>query len=123
MNALRMANDALAFLLEIAALVALAVWGFTVGPNLVLRLVLGLGAPAALVAVWGVWLAPTSDHRLASPWLVVAKVVVFGLATAALAVSGHPRVAVVLGVLAAVNLVLAVALGDRSGGGGASWRP
>ena len=61
MGAIRTSNYVLAFLLEIAALVALAVWGFTVAPNLVLRLVLGLGAPAVLVAVWGLWLAPTSD--------------------------------------------------------------
>lgn len=112
MNALRLTNDALAFLLEIAALVGLAVWGFTVGPNLVLRVLLGVGAPAALIAAWAVWLAPTSDHRLTMPWLVVAKVVVFGLATAALATAGHPRLAIALGVLVAINLALAVALGN-----------
>lgn len=112
MDAIRTANDGLAFLLEIAALVALEVWGFTVGSNLVLRLVLGISAPAAVIAIWGVWLAPTSDHRLGMPWLVIAKLVVFGLATAALAAAAHPRLATALGVLAVVNLTPAVVLGN-----------
>jgi hypothetical protein len=35
MDTIRTVNDGLAFLLEIAALVALVVWGFSVGANLV----------------------------------------------------------------------------------------
>ena len=62
--------------------------------------------------MWGVWLTPTSDHRLGLPWLVIAKVPVFGLAAVALAAAGHPRLAITLGVLAAVNLALAVVLGN-----------
>ena len=55
MTALRGANDALAFLLELAALAALVTWGFAVGPNLLLRIVLGVGAPAthALIGALG----------------------------------------------------------------------
>jgi len=34
LTALRGANDVLAFVLELAALAALIVWGFEVGPNL-----------------------------------------------------------------------------------------
>jgi hypothetical protein len=41
-DALKWANDILAFLL---ALAALAVWGFTVGVNLSARLALGCGPP------------------------------------------------------------------------------
>ncbi len=75
-------------------------------------MLLGLGAPAALIAVWSVWLAPGSDNRLDMPWLVILKVVVFGLATAALAAAGHPRLPTLLGVLAVVNLGVAVVLGS-----------
>jgi len=51
MDTIRTVNDGLAFLLEIAALVALVVWGFSVGANLAVRLLLGIGAPAVLIAV------------------------------------------------------------------------
>src|SRR3954471_7413440 len=53
-------------------------------------------APAVLITVWSVWLAPGSDNRLDMPWLVIVKVVVFGLATVALAAARHPRVATIL---------------------------
>jgi hypothetical protein len=105
------ANDALAFLLELAALVALAVWGFTTGPNLPARLLLGLGAPAVLAAVWGVWLAPASENRLPMPWLIVAKAVVLALVALALAAARHPRLAVAFAVLVALNLAVGVVLG------------
>ena len=111
MDGIKIANDALAFLLELAALAALAVWGFRVGANLPARLAMGLGAPVVIVAIWAVWLAPSSEHRLHLPWLVIAKVVVFGLAAAALAAAGHPRLAGLFAVLVVVNLGLAVLWG------------
>ena len=112
MDTIRTVNDGLAFLLEIAALVALVVWGFSVGANLAVRLLLGLGAPAVLIAVWSVWLAPGSDNRLDMPWLVIVKVVVFGLTTLALAAARHPRLATILGVLAIIDLGVAVVSGN-----------
>ena len=46
------------------------------------------------------------------PGLVIVKVVVFGLATLALAAARHPRPATILGVLAVVNLGVAVVSGN-----------
>lgn len=111
MGAVRSANDALAFLLELAAVAALAVWGLAVGPTLPVRMLLAVTAPAALIVGWAVWLAPRSDRRLAMPGLLVAKILVFGLAAAALAVSGHPVLGTVLAAAAALNLGLGVAWG------------
>jgi hypothetical protein len=45
------------------------------------------------------------------PWLVIVKVV-FGLAAVALAAARHSRLATILGVLAVVNLGVAVVLGN-----------
>ena len=45
------------------------------------------------------------------PWLLIAKLVVFGLAVAALALAGRSRLAVILAVLVVVNLGLAVLWG------------
>ena len=95
-------------MLKIAALVALAVWCFTVGPSLVL----GLGAPARTCR--GVGHLAGADVRPPAqmPWLIGAEVVVSGLATATVAAAGYQRVAVALGVLAAVSLALAVSLAN-----------
>ncbi|MDP9239893.1 MAG: YrdB family protein, partial [Actinomycetota bacterium] len=68
MKTIRAVNDGLAFLLEMAALAALALWGFTYGPNLVLRILLAVGAPVAVAALWGRWLAPRAGRRLHLPW-------------------------------------------------------
>ena len=114
MNVLRGANDALAFLLELAALAALVLWGFTVGPNLLLRIVFGVGAAALLIAVWGYWLAPRAAHPLPRPWTLAAKLAVFLIAAAALLAAGHPWLAGVLGILAVINLGLWWAIGSSA---------
>lgn len=104
----------LSFVLELAALAALAVWGFTVAPNLPTRLALGPGAPIALAVIWGIWLAPASEHRIGMPWLLIAKVVVFALATAAHVAARHPRAAAVFAVLVVLNLGVDALVGQRS---------
>ncbi|WP_219419350.1 YrdB family protein [Pseudonocardia nigra] len=108
---MRAANDLLAFVLELAALAALAVWGFTVGPNLIAAVVLGLGAPALLAVGWGTWLAPKSARRVPMPWRLVAKLAVFAVASAALAAAGHAGLTLVLAAVAVVNLALATVWG------------
>ena len=67
-GALTAANLALRFFLELAALAALAYWGFHTGRSVLADVVLGLGAPllAAVVAVNSVLL-----HVLGDEWPVV----------------------------------------------------
>ena len=116
MSALRWANDALAFLLELAALSALAVWGFTVGPNVLLRILFGVGAPTLLIAVWGYWLAPRARHPLPRHWVLTGKLAVFLIAAAALWSAAHPGLAAWLAVLAVINLGLWWAIGSSTEG-------
>jgi uncharacterized protein DUF2568 len=110
-DVVKTANDVLAFLLELAAIVALVVWGFTVGANVPARLALGLCSPALLIVGWAVWLAPASQHRLPTPWLVPAKLVVFGLVVAALVGAGHARAGAVFAAVVVLNLALAALWG------------
>ena len=105
MTALKMINLALAFGLELAALAALAYWGFTTGPG-VLAWVLGLGAPLVMVVVWGLWMAPTAARRLPDPGRMVAQLGIFGIAALALAVAGQPGWAAIFAVLTVINTLL-----------------
>jgi len=114
MTALRGANDVLAFVLELAALAALVVWGFEVGPNLLLRIVLGVGAAALMIAAWGYWLAPRAHHRLPRPGVLAGKLAVLLVAAAALWVAGHAWLATSLGVLAVINLGLWWVIGSNA---------
>ena len=58
------ADLGLRFLLEVAALTALASWGFHAGTSSAGDLGLGLGTPLAAATIWGVWAAPKSGRRL-----------------------------------------------------------
>jgi hypothetical protein len=96
---------AAAFVSEIAALVALGVWGFTASGPTALRVVLGLGAPLAAAVLWGLFAAPQAAFDV--PVLaVVVKLGVFGAAVAALLAVGSPRLAVTLAAVAFLGAVL-----------------
>ena len=53
-------NDVVAFLVELAAILALSAWGFRAGSGLLPKVLLGLGTPAAAIALWNMFAAPRS---------------------------------------------------------------
>ena len=55
---LHVANEGLAFLLELMMLAVLAWWGATIGSGVAARVLLGIGVPIAAAAIWGVFAAP-----------------------------------------------------------------
>ncbi|MGI5205728.1 YrdB family protein [Spirillospora sp. CA-108201] len=106
---LHVLNEGLAFLLELAAIGALAWWGFTAGGNVLLNVVLGLGAPAAAIVLWGLFAAPRARFTIALPLVLLVKAVVFGAGALALHGVGHPAAAVAFAVIALLNTALATA--------------
>jgi len=112
--AIKTGNLALAFLLELCILAALGYWGFQTGSGLIAKAVLGFGAPVLVAVVWGIFLAPRAVVQVPMPAHWVLKAVVFGLATLALAVAGHPTLAWIFGVVALLNGVLLYAWGQYS---------
>ena len=111
MQALRIANLALKFVLELGAFAAFAYWGARTGSGAV-SVVLAIAAPAVAIVLWGVFAAPKSQRRLALGPRVVFELGVFGLAVVALIAAGSPAAAVVFGALAAINAALLAALGQ-----------
>jgi hypothetical protein len=96
---------AVRFLCELAMLVALAYWGFTVGDGAGAWL-LGVGAPLAAAVVWGALVAPKARWPVPVPARVAVELVLFGAAAGGLAVAGQPVLAVILGVAALVTSLL-----------------
>jgi hypothetical protein len=107
------ANLAVRFALEVSALAAFAYWGLEVGSSTPAKVVLAIVAPATMIAVWGAWIAPRASRRLADPGRLVAELVIFGLATVALAHAGQPVLAALFAVIVAVNEALLYAWGQR----------
>jgi hypothetical protein len=95
----------LAFASELAALVALGSWGFGQGTSTATKVLLGIGTPLVAAVLWGVFAAPRAPVRIAALALLV-KLLVFGSGVLALVVTGHPRLAVALAVVALLSSLL-----------------
>jgi hypothetical protein len=109
---MRPANDGLRFLLELAMLASLAYWGFTDRGG-ALQWLLGLGAPAVVATVWGVFMSPKASHPTTDPARLLLELALFGSGVAALFAADQTTLAAVLGALIALHLVLTFALSQR----------
>jgi Protein of unknown function (DUF2568) len=101
----RAANLALKFLLELAAIAALAYWGATVGEGVV-SVILALGVSALFIVLWGRFAAPRSAHRLPARSRIPFELGLFALAALALVLAGSPLLAAAFAVLVVVNAAL-----------------
>ena len=106
-KSLHVLNEGLAFFLEIVALVLLAYWGFHVGSDTAVQWLLGLGAPAVMIVVWGTFAAPRARVKLPLAGVMAVKLVVFVAATAAGYAAGWQAFSIVFGVVALANALLA----------------
>ena len=106
MSALKGANLALRFLLELCALAAVAYWGSRVSSDSAVNVVAAIAAPLALAALWGTFLAPKASRRPepTARWLL--ELVVLGVAVAALATESQIALTVILAATALTNAVL-----------------
>jgi uncharacterized protein DUF2568 len=104
MRALGGALLAVRFVLELAALAALAYWGFSEFDG-VLSVLLGVGAPLTAAVIWGLLVSPKA--RYGSPARqAIGEAVVFGAAVIALLDSDQPVLAIVFAAVALVDGVL-----------------
>lgn len=95
----------LAFLAELAALAALARWGWSAAGAIGWRVVLAVASPAVAAVLWGIFAAPHAPVQV--PVItVLVKVLVFGAAVLALVVTGHPVLAIVLAAAALLSPLL-----------------
>ena len=113
MKSWRSANLLLAFSLELAMLAAFFAAGLAL-PLGWLRYALAAALVGLAIATWGVWAAPRAGkRRLKMPALLWFKLLMFALATAAWWVAGQGFIGSIFGVLAAINLMAASALGQH----------
>ncbi|MEV7566879.1 YrdB family protein [Streptomyces tanashiensis] len=102
-------NEGLAFLLELAALAALAWWGWESADHTALRLLLAIAAPGLAAVVWGLFAAPRARFHVPLAGVLLVKALVFGAAAVALDALGRPVWAVSFAAVALVNTALATA--------------
>lgn len=97
--------DVAVFADELLLLAVLAVAGAGLGDALVVRIVLAIVLPLAVVILWGRWLAPRASRRLGNPAGPVVKIVLFAIASALLAATGTVLWAALFGVVSLALLV------------------
>lgn len=104
---LYLVNEGLAFLIELLALAALAWWGAETGSGLFVHLLLGIGTPLVAAVIWGVFASPKATVKLPLAGVLGVKALVFGAALFGLDLLGHRTLAILFGVVAAANTVVA----------------
>ena len=112
MRAVKAANAAFRFALEMITLAVFVWWGFATedGPAALLR---GFGVALLTVAVWGTFGAPNAPLRAAPTVRLALLAVIYGWAVAALWTTDQRALAVVLTVAAVFNTSLLVAVGQE----------
>jgi len=103
---LRGANLGLRFLLELAALAAVAWWGWETGGSAAPSLALAIGLPTVVAVVWGAFIAPKAPFHVSRPVWYGLQVAIFGGASLALASAWSPAAGIVFALVVAANLAL-----------------
>jgi hypothetical protein len=111
LSAVKAANLALRFLLELCALAAVAYWGAQVSSSTAVNIVVAVAAPLVLATLWGLFLAPKASRRVELPGRWPFELAVLAAAVVALVAAGSPLPAVLLAVIAVLNAVLLHAWG------------
>ena len=97
------------FILELTALAALAIWGWTQHEG-ALRWVLAVGAPLLAAAAWGVFRVPNDPGpapvRLSGIGRLLLEAIFFGTAVAALFAADRPAFAMILGAAIVIHYSL-----------------
>lgn len=108
MGVLKGINLGVIFLLELAVLGSVGLWGFTLRTAVGWKWLLGLGGPAVLIVLWGLFGAPTAAHKVHGAVRVLFELGWFGVGVAALAAAGYLTQAAVFAAVGVVSKVLAV---------------
>jgi hypothetical protein len=102
---------AIRFLVELAGVAALAFVGATAPSDPVLRVVLGISAPLALVVIWALAVAPKADNPLPLRARELIGTGLLVLVAAALVVTGQPGWGIALAGVVLVDQALILATG------------
>lgn len=102
MDALRNANLALRFLLELGALAAVAYWGWQTGEGAT-RWLLAIAAPTAVAVVWWLFVSPKAAVDTPRTARLAVELAVWAAAAAAFWAAGHATLGIVFFVVAVVS--------------------
>jgi Protein of unknown function (DUF2568) len=95
-------NDVIRFLLEIFAVLSLALWGF-LSWHFPVNVIVGVGAPALAIVLWALFRSPKAVFQIDPFGRALVEIVVMAAAAFAWWSLGQPVVAIVFAILATVS--------------------
>ena len=115
------ANLALRFIVELVGVGALAYSGFQASSDGLIRTALAIVAPLALIVVWAFVVAPNATNALSQPQRDVIGTALLVLVAMALAATGQPAAAIVLGAVVVLNWALLIVFGADAAAALIAW--
>jgi len=110
MDALKMLNLAVRFLLELCMYAAVGYWGFKAQSSWVLKILFGIGLPVLMAVLWGTFLAPKATRPLSGASFLILELILFSSGAIALFASGKPTLGWIYIIVLAVNKILLTVL-------------
>ena len=87
-------------------LAAVAFWGFKTQNSWLMKILLGIGLPVVIAAIWGMFIAPKADHRLTGVPYYVLELILFSTGAFSLFAGGKPTLGWVYTITLIVNTIL-----------------
>jgi hypothetical protein len=106
MDALKLLNLALRFLLELCMLAAVGFWGFRTHQTWLLKILFGIGLPLLIAFLWGMFLAPRATRPLHGASFLTLELILFASGSLSLFAAGRPTLGWVYTIAVIVNKIL-----------------
>lgn len=108
MDALKMLNLGVRFLLELCLLAAVGYWGFKTQSSWPMRILFGIGLPILIAILWGMFVSPKAMYALSGASHLTLELVLLASGSLALFASGKPTLGWAYTIVLAVNKILMV---------------
>lgn len=108
MDALKMLNLAIRFLLELCMLAAVGYWGFRTQSTWLMKILCGIGLPVLIALLWGTFLAPKATHPLRGVSFLLLELALFASGAVALFASGKPALGWTYAIVLIMNKILPI---------------
>lgn len=106
MEALKMLNLAVRFLLELCMYAAVGYWGFKTQSSWVLKILFGIGLPVLMAVLWGTFLSPKATRPLSGASFLTLELILFSMGAIALFASDKPTLGWIYIIVLIVNKIL-----------------
>ncbi|HNC08934.1 MAG TPA: YrdB family protein [Anaerolineales bacterium] len=106
MDAIKMLNLLVRFLLELCMLAAVGYWGFKTNSSWWIKILFGIGLPILIATLWGVFISPKATYPLNPASHLTLELILLASGTAALFASGKPSLGWAYSAVLIVNKVL-----------------